>query len=112
MDPRNEMVRIDDAGVAHPLGKTASQRMRTRKGAFRLMPAPMHVVFMRYVGEDGHRDDEDGAIVRLAGEVTAPGAICDIVALVAQAGWRGELVVLDAERSRSIFFGAGNMVLA
>jgi hypothetical protein len=107
---RDELARIDDTGVLHPVGKVASQRMRARKGAFRLMPAPDHVIFLRYVGEDGERDEEDGAVVRLAGEVTTPGALCDIVALVAQAGWKGELVVVDGDASRSLFFEAGNIL--
>jgi hypothetical protein len=107
---RDELARIDDIGVLHPVGKVASQRMRARKGAFRLMPAPGHVIFLRYVGEDGERDEDDGAIVKLAGEVTAPGTLCDIVALVAQAGWKGELVVVDGDDSRSLFFEAGNIL--
>jgi hypothetical protein len=74
------------------------------------MPAPEHVIFLRYVGEDGARDEDDGAIVRLAGEVTTPGTLCDIVALIAQAGWKGELVVVSGESSRSIFFESGNVV--
>jgi hypothetical protein len=65
---------------------------------------------MRYTGEDGRRDAEDGAIVRLAGEITAPGSMCDILGLLGQAGWRGELVVQDAAASRSVFFEQGNVV--
>src|SRR5260221_3848041 len=107
---RDELVRIDDTGAIHPAGKLASQRMRARKGAFRLMPAPEHVVFMRYVGEDGERDEEDGAIVKLAGEVTAPGALCDVVSLVSQAGWKGELTVQNGETLRSLFFEGGNIL--
>jgi hypothetical protein len=109
---RDELVRIDDTGVLHPVGRIASQRMRARKGAFRLMPAPSHVMFFRYVGEDGERDEDDGAVVRLAGEVTAPGALCDIVGLVAQAGWRGELVVVSGDDARSLFFEGGNILAA
>ncbi len=41
--------------------------MRARAGAYRILPAPGHVVFMRYTGEDGRRDAEDGAVVRLSG---------------------------------------------
>jgi hypothetical protein len=65
---------------------------------------------MRYTGEDGERDASDGAVVRLAGEITAPAALCDIVALLAQTGWRGELSVLDDDHERSIFFDQGNIV--
>lgn len=111
-DPRDELVRIDPTGAVHPVGKLASQRLRARSGAFRMMPSPAHVLVMRYVGEDGRRDAEDGAILRLAGEITAPGTLCDIVALVGQASWRGELVVLVDEQARSIFFEHGHVVAA
>lgn len=109
-DPRAELVRIDSHGQAHAIGSVASQRLRSREGAYRLLPTPRHIVFMRYTGEDGQRDASDGAIVRLAGEITAPAAVCDIVALLAQTGWRGELCVLDDDHVRSIFFDQGNIV--
>jgi hypothetical protein len=109
-DARQELVRIDVRGEAHPIGVVASQRMRARAGAYRCLPSPGHVVFMRYTGEDGRRDSDDGAIVRIAGEITAPGTVCDVLALVAQTGWRGELVVLDGDTERSIFFDSGNIV--
>lgn len=109
-DWRAELVRIDAQGQAHPIGAVASQRLRARSGAFRLLPAPAHVILMRYTGEDGRRDAGDGAIVRLAGEITSAGAVCDIIAMLGQTGWKGELVVLDAETSRSIFFEGGYVV--
>jgi hypothetical protein len=109
-EARDELCRIDARGEAHPIGAVASQRMRARAGAYRVLPSPKHVVFMRYTGEDGRRDAEDGAIVRIAGEVTLPGALCDVLALLAQTGWRGELVVDDDERVRSVFFDNGNVV--
>jgi hypothetical protein len=107
---RTELVRIDSTGFARPAGEVAMQRMRAREGAYRLLPSPGHIVFMRYTGEDGRRDEEDGAIVRLAGEIHAPGTMCEVLTLVGQSGWRGELVVLDGETARSIFFEKGNVV--
>src|SRR6201995_3475101 len=111
-DERLELVRVDATGAAHPVGKRASQRLRARQGAFRLMPAPPHLIVMRYVGEDGHRDPEDGPVFRLAGEIVTPGSICDVVALVGQAGWSGELAVLDGPHSRSIFFERSQVIAA
>ena len=104
---RTELVRIDSRGEAHPIGTVASQRLRERAGTFRLLPSPRHVVFLRYTGEDGRRDAEDGAIVRLAGEITTPGALADVVALVGQAGLRGELCVATGDSERSVFFDQG-----
>lgn len=109
-EARDELVRIDSRGEAHPIGAVAGQRMRARAGAFRVLPSPKHVVFMRYTGEDGRRDAEDGAIVRVAGEVTGPGTLCDVLALLGQTGWRGELVVEDRDNVRSVFFDQGNVV--
>ena len=106
---QDELVWIDGKGVAHPLGDVAVQRMRGREGAFRLLPTPDHVVFMRFTGEDGRRDAEDGAIVRMAGEIIGPGVVGDVLALLATSGWRGELVVLDGQSSRSVFFEGGNI---
>jgi hypothetical protein len=65
---------------------------------------------MRYTGEDGRRDESDGAVVRLAGEITRPGALCDIMAMLAQTGWRGELFVVEGELKRSLFFDQGNIL--
>lgn len=109
---KTELVRVDSTGTAHPVGRVASQWLRARQGAFRMMPAPEHLIVMRYVGEDGQRDEEDGPIFRLSGEVTKLGALCDIVSLVGQAGWNGELVVQDTETRRSIFFEAGQVISA
>lgn len=111
-DSLRDLVRIDPTGTAHPVGRLASQWMRGRQGTFRLMPGPPHLMFMRYVGEDGRRDAADGAVCRLAGEITGPGTLCDVVALVGQAGWKGELIVVDASCARSVYFDKGQVVSA
>lgn len=109
---RSDLVRVDETGTAHPVGRVASQWMRARQGTFRVMPGPRHLVFMRHVGEDGVREPHDGAICRLAGEVTAPGALCDIVALIGQAGWKGELIVTSSQASRHLYFEGGQVISA
>lgn len=110
---QDELVWVDKNGVVHPLGESAAQQLKRRQdGAFRLMPTPDHVIFMRFTGQDGRRDEEDGAVVRAAGEIVSPGALCDVLALVAQAGWRGELTVRDGEHNRSIFVEGGNALWA
>lgn len=109
-EPQSDLVRIDDTGTAHAVSRSASQQLRARKGTFRLMPSPQHIIFMRYVGEDGRRNENDGATLKLGGEVTTRGALCDIVALIGHAGWRGELIVFDGENTRSIFFDGSNVI--
>lgn len=112
-EARKDLVRIDSTGTAHPVGRQASKDLRGRQGAFRLMPSPSHLVVMRFVGEDGQRDEEDGPVFRLAGEIASPGALCDVVGLVAQAAYKGELAVIDgAGVTRSIFFDGGHVISA
>ena len=53
---------------------------------------------------------QQGAVLRLAGEIRTPGALCDIVALIAQAKWKGELQILDGDISRSIYFDEGSVI--
>lgn len=108
----DELVWIDGKGVAHPLGETAIARMKRREGAFRILPTPDHLVFMRFTGEDGRRDVEDGAVVRMAGEIIGTGVMGDILALLTQSSWRGELVVSNGVHTRSVFFEAGNILCA
>ncbi len=107
---QDEMVLIDGSGSAHPLGEVATARMRQRKGAYRMLPTPAHLVFLRFTGADGRRDLEDGPIVRMAGEITATGAMIEVLAILGQTGMRGELVVMDGDISRSVFFEHGNIV--
>jgi hypothetical protein len=121
-EERQDLVRIDSTGAVHPVGKVASRRLRARQGAFQLLPAPAHLVVMRYAGQEGDgrgrsltgasasRDEQIGPAFRLAGEITGPGALCDVVSMVGQARWHGELVVLDGATSRSLFFEHGHVV--
>ncbi len=108
--PRDELIRIDSQGVAHPIGMVGSQRMRAHEGTYRLLPSPSHVVLMRYTGEDGLVDAGDGANVRLAGEITTLGTICDILALLAQTGWRGILSIHHDDVTREIFLDHGTVL--
>ncbi|HTJ82750.1 MAG TPA: DUF4388 domain-containing protein [Polyangiaceae bacterium] len=111
-EERTDLVRVDGTGTAHPVGRQASQWMRSRQGTYRLMPGPSHLVFMRHVGEDGVRDEHDGAVCRLAGEITSPGAICDIVSLIGQAAWKGELIVMSPQATRTVYFDNAQVISA
>jgi DNA-binding response OmpR family regulator len=102
---REEVVRIDEAGAARPLGATATERMRARQGDFQVMPSPPDLVLLRRAAAASSTGS--GPAVRrcrLSGEITAPGSLCDIVGLLGYARWRGELLVLDGASTRSLFF--------
>ncbi|MBI4951020.1 MAG: DUF4388 domain-containing protein [Myxococcales bacterium] len=108
-DRRDELVRVDVTGTAHPVGRVASREMRSRQGAYRLLPAPPHVVVMRFAGRDGG-DAEQALPFWIAGEISKPGALWDLVGMVGQGNWTGELVVVDGQATRSVFFERGHVV--
>ncbi len=103
MSDRSDLLRVDATGTVHPVGKTASRELRARIGEWRLVEGPKDIVLMRRVSATN-------PILKLAGEVRSPGALCDIVAIIAQAAFRGELLILDEEKTRSIYFDAGSII--
>jgi hypothetical protein len=121
-DRRLDLVRIDETGVARPLDRLSVQRLKGHRGTYRVVPSPSDFVLLkRDERGPGDGDASPDPRVRLAGEVGAPGSLCEIVAMVAQTGWKGELVVLggtdddgpSASRSaRSIWFEEGHVVAA
>jgi hypothetical protein len=103
MSDRSDLLRVDATGTIHPVGKTASQELRARIGEWRLVEAPKDILLMR-------RAANASAVLKLAGEIRSPGALCDIVAIIAQASFRGELLILDEGKTRSIYFDAGSII--
>jgi hypothetical protein len=100
---RDDLLRVDGTGAMHPVGRAASQQMRPRKGEWRIIPSPKELIVARSTtGGD--------AVLKLAGEIRAPGALSDIVALAAQSGWKGELVILTEQGTRQFFFDGGTII--
>jgi hypothetical protein len=103
---RDDLVRVDASGVAHPLGETARVRMQGRAGLFHVMPSPAHLVFLR-------KEAAGGAAPRaclLSGEIRTPGVLCDVASFLGQTGYKGELVVIDPVASRSVYVDGGYVV--
>jgi hypothetical protein len=103
---RDDVVRIDAEGVAHPVGETARIRLQGRSGSFHVLPAPPHLVVMRQVAGEG----VDPRTCLLSGEIRAPGVLCDVASFLGVTPHRGELVVLDRGASRSVYVDAGYVV--
>jgi len=111
--PEAPDLRIDATGTVHPVGMRASQELRARAGEWRLVAAPGGILLAVQAGEIPRP-------LRLAGEVRAPGGLCDVVSTIAQGAYSAELTVFEAleshpqrphqESVRSILFDHGNVV--
>jgi hypothetical protein len=106
MSDRDDLLRVDVTGTVHPVGRAASQELRSRAGEWRLSPGPPGVVIMRRPEQHGIT----AASLKLAGEIKSPGALCDIISLIAQSNWKGELVVMEERKVRSLYTDAGNII--
>jgi hypothetical protein len=102
-DRADFLVRIDSTGTVHPVGRAASQELRARAAEWLLTRSPREAILLR--PKDGSK-----AVLKLAGEIRTPGALCDVVALIAQQGWKGELVLYGEESLRSLFFDAASVI--
>ena len=105
MSDRDDLLRVDSTGAVHPVGRAASQQLRPRAGEWRLIASPKELIVARSM-------TWGDAVLKLAGEIRTPGALCDIVALASQSGWRGELIVLAEAGNRSFYFDNGTIIAA
>jgi hypothetical protein len=99
-----DLAAVYPTGSVEPLGGLAARRLGGREGNYHVLPMPPSVILMRGV-DDGGR----GAL-RLAGQIEKPGAVCDVFVLLAQVGWRGQLVLCDDDATRTLFFEHGNVL--
>ncbi len=105
MTDREDLLRVDVTGTVHPVGRYASQQLRSRAGEWRLAPSPPELLVLR-----GENPATLARVLKMAGEIRTPGGLCDIVALIAQSSWNGELLVLEEHGSRSLFFERGALI--
>ncbi len=103
---RDDLVRIDVTGVVHPVGETARVRLQGRVGTFHVLPAPPHMVVLRQAEGEG----VETRTCLLSGEIRDAGALCDVASFLGATPHKGELVVLDAGASRSVFIDGGYVV--
>ncbi|MBW2456305.1 MAG: hypothetical protein JRI68_17430, partial [Deltaproteobacteria bacterium] len=103
-----DTLRIDAAGVARPVGAAALETLREFAGAqVHVLPSPSQAVVLQARTK---ADESGGRRLWLFGEIGATPRVLEVMNMIGQAKWRGELSVCDGEDSRSVFFDGGNVV--
>ncbi len=105
VERRNALVRIDATGAAHPVGREASRAMRQRQGGMKLLPSVEATVLLR--AAKMRADQQEEAPFWLTGEFVKAGVIWDLIGMASSGSWTGELVVIDSDHHRGIFFKQG-----
>ena len=106
--PADLRVTVDGDGVAHPEGAGARSELENRHGTFHALPSPRHVHVLRRAGAS----EEAATAPWLAGEVTRPGLLWEIISMLGQCRRDGEFVVEDAAGRRTLFLQQGQLVAA
>lgn len=102
---RRDLARVHATGEVEPLEADAVRELSSREGTYRVLPAARGVILMRAAGSSA------ADAIRLAGEIGAPGAVCDVFTILSQLGWRGQLVLSDTGGvTRTLFFDKGNVL--
>lgn len=108
MSQDDDLVMIEAGGRVRPIGESAAVRFQAREGLFHVLPSPAHLLILREaVSPDSTADPRT---CRLSGQLTAPGALSDVLGLCATAAWTGELMVFDPAGARSLCIEEGIVV--
>jgi len=99
MDPKSPLVRIREDGTIEPLTRRSEMFLKGKPGLLHLVASSPDVFVLRRVGSE----DDAGARVLLAGEIAKKGSVGDVLGVIIQAGWTGELVVTEGLTRRSLF---------
>ncbi len=97
-------VRIQEGGGITALSKAAQHMLGARPGVWSLEDSTPDVLLLRRA--EGPLADAE---LRLAGQITIAGSLCDVLALIGQSGWTGSLVVTNDDGTRTVEFDAGRV---
>jgi len=103
-----DALRIDEGGVARPVGAAALDTLRSfATGPVHLLPSPPQALVLQ---AQAAVDPQGGRRLWLCGEIGATPRLLEVMTMIGQAKWRGELTVSDDQDARSVFFDGGSVV--
>jgi hypothetical protein len=95
---------IDESGRIVVEGRSAVRRLAARPGRYRLLPSPGNLVLLERIEQAAG----DGRTA-LSGEVERVGGLIDILHFVFDAGWSGQLTVVDGSVRKTLFLRRGDV---
>lgn len=108
-EPSDLVVIAADGGVK-TVGRAAERRLRDRAGRYHLVIDVPGLVILREAGDEG--EPPKGTRVAMAGELLTRTSVLEVVNIIANASWRGDLHVLDGECIRVLSINQGALKYA
>jgi hypothetical protein len=96
---------VGEDGLITVARAESASGLRARAGLFSIVPSPPDLIVLKKLGVSNSR-------VVLSGTITERSTLLEIVQFIATTGWVGELIVIEGETRRSIWFESGMVILA
>ncbi len=102
-DPKNLILIQPDGNVRVP-GEEAKHELSQHAGRFRVVVGPPGLIVLRELQKEQFRA---GARVLVAGEIVSKTTVLEIITMVGNFSWRGELHVYGPDSHRALIFDQG-----
>lgn len=107
MDGAEEGVVVDADGSARCEGERTRAALGAQAGRYALITAAGGMLMLRRTDDTGGEEASDGSGVLMAGQLLSRTSAAEIVSLIAQSGWRGELALDDGKHQRRLGLDQG-----
>lgn len=98
-----DLVVVADDGSIRPVGSEAAGRLRELRGRYRLIADAPGMLIVR-----AEEPQANGASrIMMAGEIISRTTVLEIINIVCNSGWRGELRVVSPDAARALTFDQG-----
>ena len=102
-DPKDR-VSVTKDGYVRVTGEMTKQRLRQLAGHYRIVDGPPGVVILR---KDEQGQSEHGVRVLMSGEIINKTTILDVINMIGNANWHGELHIFGPDSYRTLSFDKG-----
>ena len=100
---------ISPAGQMKPRSTQAARRLAAQRGTWRILPSVGNLLLLQRAGEEA---DDEAPSIALAGEITSPDSLTNILSFVHYSQWDGSLAIVDAPVRKLLFFRGGQLLAA
>lgn len=106
MDEPKQLIQVKADGTVVAPGGRVRKRLGAGAGRYQLLEGPPGLLMLRRIARG---KEKNGARVLMAGEIVSRATVLEIVSMVGQAAWSGELTVHGRAARRSLLIEQGTL---
>ncbi len=98
-----DLVIVADDGSIRPIGSAATARMRELRGRYRLLAGAPGMLIVRAEEPEA----TNGSRILMSGEIISRTTVLEVINIICNSGWRGELRVIGPDSTRAMTLDQG-----